>query len=101
MALGSPAKHAAGKVGDLAEARALEDHRGLRRPAAGTANRDDGAFTIEFPDAVGEIAEREESGARNAAERAGKFSRLSHVEDLHLRGIQQAGFGQRKNLVMH
>ena len=83
-ALGAPAQHAARQVGDVGEARLLQDRRGMRRAAAGAAHRDDRLVLGQLPGAGGELAQRHQRGAADMAQGTAEFGGLAHVEHVHL-----------------
>jgi hypothetical protein len=54
VALGAPAQHAAGKIGDVAEAGLAQDRRRPRSAAAGPAHWDDRPVGHQLPGAFGQ-----------------------------------------------
>src|ERR1700752_266136 len=87
MAFGAPAQHPAGEIGDIAEAGLAQDHGGLRRAAAGAADRDDRAVARELAGALGKLPQRDQPCAANMPERAVELARLANVEDLNSPGM--------------
>ncbi len=82
-ALAAPAQHAARQVGDVGEARLLQDRRGMGRAAAGAADRHDRSVPRQLLGAGRELAQRHQGGAVDVPKRPGEFVRLAHVEHLH------------------
>jgi hypothetical protein len=60
IALRAPTQHAAIEIGDIGETRLLQNHRRLRRAAAGAANRDDRPVTLQFTSARGKLVLRDQ-----------------------------------------
>src|SRR5258707_14969759 len=72
-ALGAPAQHAAGEIGDFIEAGLAEEHGGLRRARAGAAHRHHGFLLGHRSGALAQLAQRYQDGPGHVAERAVEF----------------------------
>src|SRR5438552_1256980 len=87
VAFGAPAQHAAGEIGNIAEARALQHERSLCGTRARTTHGDDRPLAWKLGRARRELPERNELRALNAAKRAVIFVGLAHVDDLDVGSV--------------
>jgi len=87
MAFGSPAQHAAGKIGNIAKACFAQDDGSLCGAAAGSADGDDRAIARQFAGALGQLTQRDQDGAANVSEGADELFGLANVEDLDRRRV--------------
>src|ERR1700746_176499 len=87
MAFGSPAQHAAGKIGNIAKACFAQDDGSLCGAAAGSTDVDDRAIAPQFAGALGQLTQRDQDGAANVSEGADELFGLANVEDLDRRRV--------------
>ena len=81
-AFGAPAQHPAGQIGHLFEPGLREGSVACAERPPGTADRNDRLSLVDFSARCGELAQRNQLGARELAKRSTELLRLTDVEDL-------------------